>query len=129
MSRYIDADWIKSFFEADKGKDRNTPIDSLLALIDDAPTIERKRGEWETVDYENQWIEKHTGFDDFGDVHTITEEHHVKYKRLKCPFCGAFAPDGFDNYCSRCGARLIVNGYDDVDEPLPLPDSWREISE
>lgn len=40
MSRYIDAEWLKAFFEADKGKDRMTPIDSLLALIDDAPGID-----------------------------------------------------------------------------------------
>lgn len=40
MSRYIDAEWLKAFFEADKGKDRMTPIDSLLALIDDAPSID-----------------------------------------------------------------------------------------
>ena len=40
MSRYIDAEWLKAFFEADKGKDRMTPIDSLLALINDAPTID-----------------------------------------------------------------------------------------
>ena len=40
MSRYIDAEWLKAFFEADKGKSRNTPIDSLLALIGDAPSID-----------------------------------------------------------------------------------------
>ena len=40
MSRWIDAEWLKAFFEADKGKDRMTPIDSLLALIDDAPSID-----------------------------------------------------------------------------------------
>ena len=40
MNRYIDAEWLKAFFEADKGKSRNTPIDSLLALIDDAPSID-----------------------------------------------------------------------------------------
>ncbi len=40
MARYIDGTWLKAFFEADKGKGRSTPIDSLLALIDDAPTAE-----------------------------------------------------------------------------------------
>lgn len=40
MSRYIDAEWLKAFFEADKDKSRNTPIDSLLALIEDAPSID-----------------------------------------------------------------------------------------
>lgn len=40
MSKYIDGTWLKAFFEADKGKGRTTPIDSLLALIDDAPTAE-----------------------------------------------------------------------------------------
>lgn len=40
MSRYIDVEWLKRFFESDKGKGRITPIDSLLALIVDAPSID-----------------------------------------------------------------------------------------
>ena len=40
MSKYIDAEWLKAFFEADKGKNRNVPIDILLALIDSAPSID-----------------------------------------------------------------------------------------
>lgn len=40
MIKYVDAEWLKAFFEADKGKSRNTPIDSLLALIGEAPSID-----------------------------------------------------------------------------------------
>ena len=40
MIKFINAEWLKAFFEADKGKGRTTPIDSLLALIDDAPSID-----------------------------------------------------------------------------------------
>ena len=40
MIKFINAEWLKAFFEADKGKGRTTPIDSLLALIDNAPSID-----------------------------------------------------------------------------------------
>ena len=40
MSRWIDAEWLKRFFESSKGKGRITPIDTLLVLIDDSPSID-----------------------------------------------------------------------------------------
>lgn len=87
MSRYIDAEWLKTFFEADRGKDRHTPIDSLLALIDEAPSadvVERKRGTYRLSEYDDEW--------------------YCHYQI--CNECGAKWMCSNTNFCPNCGADM-----------------------
>ena len=45
MSRWIDGDWLLNFFEP-YPDDCQTPLGTLRACVDDAPSIELKQGEW-----------------------------------------------------------------------------------
>ena len=117
MSRHIDAEWLKAFFEADKGKDRMTPIDSLLALIDDAPSIKTKQTKYYDED-EKVWK--------IGEVIIDSSENPNNCEYAENPSgdvweCGCF----LDTYCEHQiydinpdGTINIVEcGYEPKDEP------------
>ena len=81
MSKWIDAEWLLNFFEP-YPDDYHTPLGTLRACVDDAPSIERKRGEW---------------IDD--------DKHNHKYHR--CSICGLGRFNwGEDNFCPNCGADM-----------------------
>lgn len=79
--RQIDADALKETI--DREIFRHDTIDHVFQIIDDAPTIEPKRGRWIPVD----------------------NGHHVRCS--ECGRCG-FASD---NFCPNCGADM--KGADD----------------
>ncbi len=93
MSRYIDAEWIRNIYadfeHYENRDDWTTPITNVLAVIDDAPSIdiEPRRGEWiytnDPLRLDDEWA---------------------------CSRCGniSFART---NFCDRCGARM--KGADD----------------
>ena len=98
--RLIDADALKETI--DREIFRHDTIDHVFQIIDDAPTIEPKRGEW---------------------ISTTSGEH------WKCSACGYRAPFWFNeenscewsldmsewlsDFCPNCGARM--KGADDDD--------------
>lgn len=95
MSRYIDADWLLNFFEP-YPNDYQTPLGSLRACVDDAPSIdiEPKRGEW-------KWQSSMVG--------SFIE------KRYRCSNCQyeitTQREEPIYNFCPNCGARM--KGVDD----------------
>jgi len=82
MSRWIDGDWLLNFFEP-YPDDYQTPLGTLRACVDDAPSIEPKQGEW---------IETSEGTV-CGNCHKFPfddgEYHIVNWHSDFCPNCGA----------------------------------------
>lgn len=81
----------------------------FLMSIPSADVPDRKVGKWETYHRYVNTNQKHTGVDDNGDTHTITEHIYMEYDWLRCPFCKAQASSYFQDYCPHCGARMEDN--------------------
>lgn len=88
MSRWIDAEWLLNFFEP-YPDDYQTPLGTLRACVDDAPSIDIDRPQGE-------WILECDGEDECDDLY-------------RCPFCGAkYGCAKYDkpNFCNECGADM-----------------------
>ena len=101
--RLIDADmlyvdWYDSFVADDGTEYDNIPLISK-GQIDDAPTIELKRGKWIETEERKTYI----GAD--WDADPIVP---VKYRLPMCSICGKeFGTGAFDyNFCPNCGADM-----------------------
>lgn len=61
------------------------------------------------------WVKKHrhcggfrryTGYDEFGEQHTITVDERCEYDDLYCSECGKQSADNFLSFCPNCGAMM-----------------------
>ena len=85
MSRWIDGDWLLNFFEP-YPDNYQTPLGTLRACVDDAPSIEPKRGEWiDMGDFEQCSVCKGTRLKEFQSYYGKTTWIKTPY----CPNCGA----------------------------------------
>ena len=84
MSRWIDAEWLLNFFEP-YPNDYQTPLGSLRACVDDAPSldIEPKRGEW--IEQEDCWQCSVCGDEYVLEVGVKPIDAKMNF----CPNCGA----------------------------------------
>ncbi len=96
MSKWIDGEWLLNFFEP-YPDDYQTPLGTLRACVDDAPTIELKRGEW----IDKGWK---------GDWQFETDGRGNCWKVFECSVC-----NGWNTrktcFCPHCGAKM--EGADD----------------
>lgn len=76
---------------------------SALPSIDVAPV---KHGKWLYKDRHRKSYRQYTGFDDAGEMHTITVLQESEGKEPYCSECGAQAAESFLDYCPHCGARM-----------------------
>ena len=75
----------------------------------EAPTVDAVpvvHGRWLYKERHRKSYRQYTGFDDMGDVHTITVMEEYEGKEPYCSECGAQAAESFMNYCPKCGARM-----------------------
>ena len=96
MSRYIEADALKETI--DREIFRHETIDHVFQIIDDAPTIEPKRGKW----IDKGWK---------GDWQFETDGRGNCWYEYECSECGFRNKGGKSNFCPNCGADM--RGKDD----------------
>lgn len=76
--------------------------------IEDATTVQPKRGKWIKKHRHYGGFRSYTGFDSMGEQHTITVDERAEYDDLYCSECGARSADNFLNFCPNCGAKMEV---------------------
>ena len=86
---------------------RPTERDSLIVAVRKA-FAEPKRGKWVKKHRHYGGFRSYTGFDSFGEQHTITVDERAEYDDLYCSECGARSADNFLNFCPNCGAKMEV---------------------
>ena len=74
-----------------------------IPAVDAVPVV---HGRWLYKERHRKSYRQYTGFDDMGDVHTITVMEEYEGKEPYCSECGAQAAESFMNYCPKCGARM-----------------------
>lgn len=86
-----------------------------ISLIDFFPVSDAQKPSAQPEPKKGRWIKKHrhyggfrsyTGFDSFGELHTITVDERTEYDDLYCSECGARSADNFLNFCPNCGADM-----------------------
>lgn len=113
----ISREYLRTFFADDKGKGRHTPIDSLLALIDDAPSVAPSIDKEYLVNLilesvydgeacgrlldmvdrpKGEWIEN-------GKCYDVDGTHYYT-----CSVCEVDIPtDDLYDFCPNCGAEML----------------------
>lgn len=98
----ISREWLLKFFKEDEGKGRHTPIDSLIALIEDAPSVapSRPSGEWIPCSKDGLALTE------------LMRRDGRKWYGYKCSKCNEIYKGNAlleCNFCPNCGAKMKEN--------------------
>lgn len=92
--RQIDADALKEWAEEYHASNWGIPQDELIYAIGSAPTIEPKRGKWES----NEYL--------YTTRQTICSECKTEFYVDDLLNVGEGAQEYLPNYCPHCGAKM-----------------------
>lgn len=70
-----------------------------------ADVVEVKHGEWIYKYRHRGGFVKRTGYDEFGNLHTITVDDRFEIHDPYCSVCGKLGGE-FLSYCGNCGAKM-----------------------
>lgn len=85
------------------------PPGEARKLMEDAPAVDAApvvHGRWVMKHVHRGGMRRYTGFDDFGEEHTINVDERVEYDDRYCSECGKQSADNFLNFCPYCGAKM-----------------------
>ena len=87
--------------------ERDIHIEEGLYEVPAVEAVPVVHARWLYKERHRKSYRQYTGFDDMGDVHTITVMEESEGKEPYCSECGAQAAESFMNYCPKCGAKMI----------------------
>lgn len=89
--------------------ERDTAIEQLqsygVGFCENKELAEVKHGEWIYKHRHRGGFVKRTGYDEFGNLHTITVDDRFEINDPYCSVCGKLGGE-FLNYCGNCGAKM-----------------------
>ena len=68
--------------------------------------VVREKGEWDIKHRHHGGFRRYTGYDDFGEKHTITVDERSECEEPYCPKCGKWNESVWRNFCPNCGADM-----------------------
>ena len=99
----------RAYVLAEYDRQHKGPPGGARKIMVEAPAVDAVpvvHARWFYKDRHRKTCRQYTGYDDMGEVHTITVIEESEGKEPYCSECGAQAAESFINFCPNCGAKM-----------------------